>query len=59
MSTQFLLESLKGRDHLEDLGVDGSIVIDLREIGLKEMDWTHLTQEWRALVNTVINFRVS
>jgi hypothetical protein len=31
--TVFLLESLKGRDSLEDLGVDGNIRMDLREIG--------------------------
>jgi hypothetical protein len=31
--TKFWLENLKGRDHSEDLGVDGKIrVMDLREI---------------------------
>jgi len=28
MHTVFLLENLKGRDHLEDLGVDGKIMLD-------------------------------
>jgi hypothetical protein len=34
MRTKFRLESLKGSDHLEDLGVDGRIIlIDFRQIG--------------------------
>jgi hypothetical protein len=36
--------------------------IDLREIGLDGMDWIDLAQDrdqWRVLVNTVINLRVS
>jgi hypothetical protein len=35
MHTKHLLENLKGRDHSEDLGVDGRMIIrmDLREIG--------------------------
>jgi hypothetical protein len=35
--------------------------MDLREIGWGGMDWIHLSQdrdEWRALVNTIINFWV-
>jgi hypothetical protein len=38
-----------------------NIKIDLREIGWNGMDWTDLAQDrdqWRALVNTVMNFRV-
>jgi hypothetical protein len=34
---------------------------DLREIGWGGMDWIDLAQgrdQWRALVNTVMNFRV-
>jgi hypothetical protein len=38
MCTKYWLESLKGRDHLEDLGEDGRTV-DLREIGLEGVDW--------------------
>jgi hypothetical protein len=38
-----------------------SIKIDLREIGWVDMDWIDLAQDrdqWRALVNTVMNLRV-
>jgi hypothetical protein len=39
----------------------GNIKIDLREIGWDGMDWIDLAQDrdqWRALVNTVMNLRV-
>jgi hypothetical protein len=38
-----------------------SIKMDLREIGLDGMDWIDLAQDrdqWRALVNTVMNLLV-
>jgi hypothetical protein len=38
-----------------------NIKMDLREIGWGGMDWIDLAQnmdQWRALVNTVMNFRV-
>jgi hypothetical protein len=38
-----------------------NIKMDLREIGWDSMDWTDVAQDrdqWRALVNTVMNFRV-
>jgi hypothetical protein len=39
----------------------GNIEIDIREIGWDSMDWLDLVQDsdqWRALVNTVINLRI-
>jgi hypothetical protein len=35
--------------------------MNLREIGWDDMDWIDLTQDrdqWRALVNAVMNFRI-
>ena len=50
------------RDHLEDPGVDGRIILrHLQEVGWGSMDWTDLAQDrgrWRALVNAVMNLRV-
>jgi hypothetical protein len=40
---------------------EDNIRMDRREIGLGGMDWIDLVQDrdqWRALVNTVINLRV-
>jgi hypothetical protein len=39
----------------------GNIKMDLREIGWEGVDWVDLAQDrdqWRALVNTVMNLRV-
>jgi hypothetical protein len=55
------LENKKGRDYSEDLGEDGKIIMDLREIEWEAVDWIHLDQDrdqWRAVVNTVMNLRV-
>jgi hypothetical protein len=49
-------ESQKERDHLVD-----NIKIDLREIGWGGVNWIDLVQDrdqWRALVNMVMNLRV-
>jgi hypothetical protein len=62
MLTKFWLESVKGRDHSEDLGVDGKIILNESwEIGFRGVDCVHLAQDrclWLALVNTVMNHRV-
>jgi hypothetical protein len=41
-----LIGKLKGRDHSEDLGLDGRINIRLafRQIGWEGVDWFHLAQ---------------
>jgi hypothetical protein len=39
----------------------GGRIMDLRKIGWGSMDWINLAQDrdqWRALVNTVMNLRV-
>jgi hypothetical protein len=53
----FLSENLKGRDHSEDIGSDGKIMLKwiLGEIGWEGVDWMHLAQDrdqWQGLVNT-------
>jgi len=64
MRPKFLSENLKGRDHSEELGVDGRIIciiMDLREIVWESVEWMHLAQErdqWRAVVNMVMNLWV-
>jgi len=54
-----LVENLKGRDHLEDLGIEEvNIRMYPREIGWESVDWMHLAQDrdqWQALVNMVMN----
>jgi len=57
MHTKFCLENLKGRDHFEDLGVNGKILLEW----ILRSDWMHPVQDRdyrRAFVNTVINLRV-
>jgi hypothetical protein len=63
MRPKFWLESLNGRDHLEDLGVDGRITFRIGRSGisLKNMDRIHLAEVrdwWWTLLKTVMNIRV-
>jgi hypothetical protein len=57
---QFHMEIIKGRDHLDDLGVDGRITLNkmyLREIGCEHVDWINVAQDkvqWCVFVNTLI-----
>jgi hypothetical protein len=49
------------RRPLGRLRCEDNIKIDIREMGWGGMDWTDLAQDrdqWRALVNTVMNLRV-
>jgi hypothetical protein len=55
----------EGKRPLGRQGRSGRIIVrirmDLREIGWGSMDWIDLAQDrdqWRALVNTVMNLRV-
>jgi hypothetical protein len=61
MHLKFRLESLKGRDHSEDLDVCKRIILEwiLGKCGLA--DWIHMSQnrdQWWALVNTLMNLQV-
>jgi hypothetical protein len=56
-------ESQKERDDYENQDVGGWTILKwiLREIGWDGIDWIDVAQDrdqWRALVNTVLNLRV-
>jgi hypothetical protein len=60
--TGFRWENLKERDHLEDPGVVGRVILN-GSSGSRSvvMDWIDLAQEkyrWQALVNAVMNLQV-
>jgi hypothetical protein len=45
----------KGRDHSEDIGIDGKIILE------RVLDWMHLAldrDKWWAVVNIVMNLWV-
>ena len=55
--------NMKVRDHLEDLGRCGRIILKwiLKKVEWDGVDQNDLTQgrnKWQAVMNTVINFRV-
>jgi hypothetical protein len=61
--TGFWWGNLSERDHLEDPGSDGRIILrwNLQEVGCGDMEWIELAQDrdrWRAVVNAVMNLRV-
>ena len=53
--------NLRERDHLEDLGVDGSIILEwIFKKWDGSMDWIDLIYDrsrWRAVLNAVMNLR--
>jgi hypothetical protein len=58
-----LVGNLRERDHVEDPGVDWSIILRwiVRKWDVWGMDWIELAQDrdsWRELVNAVMNLRV-
>jgi hypothetical protein len=61
--TGFWWGDLREGDHLEDLDVDGRIILKwILKQWLGDMDWNALAQDrdsWWAHVNAVMNFRVS
>jgi hypothetical protein len=63
MHTGFLWGNLRERDHLKDPGVDGRKILKwIFEKCDAGMDWIDMTQDrdrWRAVVNAVVNLRVS
>jgi hypothetical protein len=59
--TRFWRGDLKESDCLGNLAVDGRIKVDINDIGWDTIDWIYLSQDrdnWRAVVNTVMNLRV-
>ena len=61
--TGALWKQLRKRDHMEDLGEDGRIILKkyLKDMGWEGVDWTDLAQgrdKWSAFVNTVMNLQV-
>jgi hypothetical protein len=49
MCKVFWLENLKGRYHLDDLGIDGNIRMDLREVGWEGVDCLRIGTSVRPL----------
>ena len=62
MHTGYWWENLRERDHLEDPGIDGRIMLNLiYKKWAGGIDWIDLAKNgdrWRALVNAVMNLRI-
>jgi len=51
---RIMVEEPEGKNRLEDLGIDGKIVL----VWMEGVNWIHLVQDsdqWRASVNTAMN----
>jgi hypothetical protein len=64
MACRVLGGNLRKRDHLEDSGTDGRVIIRcvLKKWVGRDMNWIDLAQDgdmWRALVNAVMNLRTA
>jgi hypothetical protein len=61
--TGFWLGNLRERDHLEDLSIDKRITLKwIFKLQDGRVEWIYLAQDrnsWRALADTVMNFRLS
>ena len=58
----FWSEDLGEKDQRHGHSWEDNIKINLREVGWEGMDWIDLAQDkdwWRAVVNAVMNLRVS
>jgi hypothetical protein len=56
---EIFVEKLEGKNHSDDLGVDGRIILEW--ILGWDVEWMHLAQDrnqWLAVVNTIMNLRV-
>jgi len=56
-----LVDKPVGQDHLEDVGVDGRIILKWILMGWVSMDWmdfAHDRDEWQAVMRTVMSFQV-
>ena len=62
MHTGFVWGNLRERDHLEDPGIDGRIILKwIFKKWDKGMDWIDLAQDrdrWRGLLSAVMNLWV-
>jgi hypothetical protein len=57
-----LVGKLEGKSPPGKTRLDGDIKMHLQEVGCGVMDWIELAQDsdsWRALVNAVMNFRIT